>query len=144
MRSALVLLATTATLTAAPVPKDFKKTDDKVALVGLWKVNRLTINGRADQNLHTHTFGFDAEGNCHTLFGQNARSDWTFTLDPTASPKRMNWVAKGGGSKWVCVYEVAGDTLKVGFVAQNVEPPATVEPGPTLTLYEMTRMPDSK
>ena len=117
MRFPLSLLALLAgTLVAAPVPKDFKKPDDAAALLGTWKAHRLTMQGKDDANIHTHTFGFDADGKCHTLYGQGQRSDWTFALDPKATPKRMTWVAAGAGRgpTFDCVYELSGDTLKLG------------------------------
>ena len=140
MRFPLSLLAFAAgTVAAAPVPKDFKKVDDATALVGTWKAHRLTLHGKDDANIHTHTFGFDAGGKCHTLYGAGQRSDWTFTLDPKATPKRMTWVSVQGNTKFDCVYELSGDTLKVGFLSAGQSVPDKVEPGPSVTLYEMTR-----
>ena len=148
MRLVIALLAT-GTLAAAPVPKDFKKPDDATLLVGTWKVTALSVNGRPNANLHTHTFGFDADGKCHTLFGENGnanRSDWTYTLDPKATPKRMKWtsapVGRGpqfGALEFDCVYEVSGNTFKLGFLPNAQAVPDKVELGPGLTLYEMKR-----
>jgi len=145
MRFPLSLLALLAgTLVAAPVPKDFKKADDATLLAGTWKAHRLTMHGKDDANIHTHTFGFDADGKCHTLYGQGQRSDWTFTLDPKATPKRIKWVSVQGNSNFDCVYELSGDTLKLGFLGAGQPVPDKVEPGPALTLYEMTRAKDAK
>ena len=139
MRFPLSLLAFAAgSLAAAPVPKDFKKPDDATALLGTWVAH--TLHGTPGKP-HTHTFVFEPDGKCHTLYGAGQRSDWTFTLDPKATPKRMKWVSAGArGANFDCVYEVSGDTLKVGFLAVAGQPVADqVEPGPGVTLYEMAR-----
>jgi len=124
---------------AAPVPKDFKKPNDQARLVGTWKTRVLHLNGQVQTEITTHTFGFAADGKCHTLYGAGNRSDWTYTLDPTATPKRMKWVNDRGNSTFDCVYELTGDMLKLGFIGGGKPAPAKVEPGPDLTLYEMTR-----
>lgn len=140
MRFACTLLFAVGPLVAAPVPKDFKKPDDQARLVGTWKARVLLLHGKAQTEITTHTFGFAADGKCHTLFGQGQRSDWTYTLDPTATPKRMRWVrADNPGTTFDCVYELTEDTLKLGFIVDGKPAPA-VAPGPTLTLYEMTRV----
>ncbi len=144
MRFPLALLLLAGTAVAAPVPKDFKRVDDATALVGTWKAHRLTMHGKDDAVIQTHTFGFDADGKCHTLFGQGQRSDWTFTLDAKATPKRMKWTNTQGNSAFDCVYELAGDTFKLGFLAAGQLVPDKVEPGPSVTLYEMTRAKDAR
>lgn len=140
MRFAFALLLAVGPLVAAPVPKDFKRPNDRARLVGLWKVQSLTLNGQANAQISTVTFGFAADGRCHTLYGQGQRSDWTYTLDLKANPRRMRWVkADNPGTTFDCVYELDGDTLKLGFIASGKPAPAKAEPGPDLTLYEMTR-----
>ncbi len=150
MRFPLSLLALLAgTLAAAPVPKDFKKPDDKAAVLGTWVAH--TLDGRAGRP-HTHTFVFEADGKCHTQYGQGAvreahsRSDWTYTLDTTTTPKRMTWVAAGagGGTTFDCAYEVSSDTFKLAFLTGNNKNPDKLEPTAGLTLYEMTRAKDAK
>ena len=147
MRFALGLILSLATgAAAAPVPKEFKKADDAAAVLGTWKTTALTVAGRADANIHTHTFVFEADGKCHSLFGKGNRSDWTYTLDPKATPKRMTWtsapVGRGpqfGALEFDCVYEVSGNTFKLGFLPNAQAVPDKVELGPGLTLYEMKR-----
>lgn len=127
-------------VSAAPVPKAVKKQDDKSALVGTWKVSAVTIN-QTSSSLDTHTFIFDADGGVRTLFGnKNNSSDWTWTIDTTTNPRTMRWVS-GPGTKnsWSCVYELDGDSLKVGFIAPGNKLPAKVEPTEGLTLYVMNR-----
>lgn len=141
MRPLVALLALASLASAAPVPKAPKKVDDKAALVGTWKVTLL--NGKAE-NLHTHTYMFDADGGVRTLFGTNGTSDWTWAIEPDESPKRMKWKSKEGAAGFDCIYELDGDTLKLGFLTSGQAPPAKVEVTPGVTLYEMKREPAAK
>jgi uncharacterized protein (TIGR03067 family) len=138
MRFALVLLLAAGTLTGAPVPKELKKPDDKTALLGTWVAH--TLDGKAGRP-HTHTFVFEPDGKCHTLYGEGQRSDWTYTLDLAATPKRMRWAAAGAGrgTTFDCAYEVVGDTFKLAFLTGNNKSPDKLEPNAGFTLYEMKR-----
>jgi uncharacterized protein (TIGR03067 family) len=141
MRPLLVTLVCAAVGIAAPVPKDLKnkKQDDNTAIVGTWKVNTLTVNGKVS-NISTEVFVFSDTGEVRTLTGgRDGGSVWKWTLDPAAAPPAMRWNRAVGGSDWECVYELSGDTLKVGFIGKGSARPEKVEPGPSLTLYEMTR-----
>ena len=113
-------------LLAAQVPKEFRKGDDKALLAGTWKAHALSINGRPEQSIVTHTFRLEPDGRCHTLFGNGQRSDWTYTLDQTKTPKRMTWVGAGTGNSvtFECVYEVSGDSMKLGFITRGKTAPA--------------------
>jgi uncharacterized protein (TIGR03067 family) len=99
----------------------------------------VTING-SESPLSTHTFIFDADSGVRTIFNGNSASTWEVTLDMTASPRTMKWVSPGraNSSDWDCVYELSGNTLKVGFVRKGATP-VKVEPADGLTLYVMTR-----
>lgn len=124
---------------AAPVPKALKKKDDKADIVGTWKVHTLTMNGRKT-DISDVTFVFKADGTAKMFHsGEDNRPNWIVTLDPNASPPGMRWVNSGGRNNWDCVYELCGDTLKVGFISAGAKRPEQVEPGENLTLYEMTR-----
>jgi uncharacterized protein (TIGR03067 family) len=136
MRLALALLLAAGTLIAAPVPKDFKKPDDARAVLGTWAAH--TLDGRVGKP-HTHTFVFEPDGNCHTFYGNNERSDWTYSLDTTTTPKRMRWQSRAGNTTFDCAYELSGETFKLAFLTGNVKNPKTLEPGGGYTLYEMTR-----
>ena len=124
---------------AAPIPKALKKSDDKTLIVGTWQVHTLTVSGRK-ADISNDTFVFDAEGKVKLLNGgRDNGSFWTWTIDPDASPPGMRWASNGGRNNWDCVYELSGDTLKVGFISSGAKRPEKVEPGASLTLYEMTR-----
>ncbi len=142
MRFAVLSVLVVGSVVAAPVPKELRKTDDAKAVLGTWKAHALSVNGRPEQVIATHTFRLEPDGRSHTLFGDGQRSDWTYTLDPTTTPKRMTWVGAGTGNNvtFQCVFEVSGDTMKLGFIGNGKTAPAKVEPGPDLTLYEMKRV----
>ena len=143
MGKLLLALGLVSAASAAPVPKDFKKADD--AIVGTWKAHRLTLHGEAIVNNDMQTLVFDANGKCHSVDATGQRLDWTFTLDPKATPKRMKWLsALGRGVAFDCIYELSGDAFKLGFLAAGKPVPDNVEPGPNVTLYEMTRVKGEK
>ena len=137
MRPLAALALLVALASAAPVPKEIKKKDDKARLVGTWAA--VALNGKP-QPAGTYTFTFDADGGVNLQTGGGSASEWTWTIDPTESPKRMKWVdKKNPATSWECVYELTGDTFKLGFVPPGQPTPATVEVTPGVTLYEMTR-----
>ena len=140
MHSLLALALLAGFAAAAPVPKVLKKKDDKTALAGTWLVTELTVNGR-NNNVSYNTFTFDAEGKVTLRYKKDdpGGSAWTWTIDPEATPPRMQWATQPGRNDWDLVYEVDGDSLKVGFISKGAKPPAKVEPGDGLTLYVMTR-----
>ena len=92
---------------AAPVPKTLKKQDDKDAILGTWN----PAPGR------TEWFEFKADGNMKAWnTGVSAASGvpYKWSIDPTATPKRMTWYSPGEAKpSWEGVYELDGDTLKV-------------------------------
>lgn len=142
MRPLLALALLAGLAAAAPVPKSVKKVDDKTALVGTWQVTELTVNSRKTDTSY-QTFTFDAVGKVTLRHGKDATggSSWTWTIDDSASPRRMQWSTQPGRTDWDLVYEVDGDTLKVGFINKGAKPPASVVPAEGLTLYVMTREP---
>lgn len=141
MRPLVLLTLLAGTTAAAPVPKAVKKADDKTALVGTWRVTAETLNGR-NERVTDDTFMFDAEG-ILTIRPKNPdmyKPHWTFKLDSEASPRRMQLsLSVKGPFERELVYELDGDTLKVGFINKGANPPAAVEPGDGLNLFVMTR-----
>lgn len=137
MRPLLVVVLLAGFTPAAPVPKAVKKKDDKELLVGTWK----------PANKGTCWFLFNADGTMKTWHDPNAHSplDWTWVLEETERlPKRMKLTRAGGGNEsYVCVYELDGDGLKIGFVVGG-QVPEKVETGPGVQLYEQSRDTSSK
>jgi uncharacterized protein (TIGR03067 family) len=122
---------------AAPVPKAVKKKDDGTAILGRWQG---IVLPKAASNT-VYTFRFADDGTCGLTTGSNdTESAARYTLDPTASPKRMTW---NNGPEWRCVYELDGDTLRIGFVSGK-EIPDNMELKNGLTVYELKRVTDDK
>lgn len=132
MRTLLVVCLLATPATAAPVPKTLKKKDDATLLVGTWK----------PAGKQSAWFQFAADGTLKTYSDPNGRSlqNWTWVLEETERlPKRMKLTRAGGGNEsFVCVYELDGDTLKIGFVVSG-QVPEKVEAAPGVQLYEQSR-----
>lgn len=129
MRPLLALGLFAAYSPAAPVPKAVKK-GDVALIVGTWKPA--------------------ASGTCHYQFRDDGTMrtwhtpevgppiDWTYTLDPTASPKGVK-LTSADGKSYDCVYELDGDRLKLAFLLGAGKLEAKWETTPGLQLYEQTR-----
>jgi uncharacterized protein (TIGR03067 family) len=136
MRPLLALALLAGLAAAAPVPKELKKKDDKHSLLGTWKVTELTSDGKPTTASY-HTFVFTDDGKLTLIEGKNKTGpQWTWAIDQSTTPRTMKWAT---GNPWDCVYELDGDSLKLGLLNKGAKPPASVEPGNGLTLYVMTR-----
>ncbi len=141
MRPLLIIALLVGVAPAAPVPKAVKKADDKTLLLGSWKVSEVTANGKP-ATVSYHTFVFTEDGKLTLLSGaEKTGPQWTWTIDPSATPRAMKWAT---GNPWDCVYDLDGDSLKLGLLNKGASVPATVEPGDGMTLYVMTRETPSK
>lgn len=127
MRTLLAVALLVGLAPAAPVPKGLKKkVNDAEAIVGIW----MHSSGTRDEN-----FEFTPDGKMRAWMGNGGPGGTTFgyswTLDPTATPKRMTW---GGANdpkpQWECVYELDGDTLRICYIASG-------QPVPTAVAREM-------
>jgi uncharacterized protein (TIGR03067 family) len=111
MRTALLCsLAVALTAVAAPVPKALKKPDDAKLLQGQWA--SVTLDGGGGHKPDT-SYWLIVEGNKMWMGSgtpTKRSTEYTFTLDPSQSPKHLNLSSQGGGQQnWI--YEVDGDTL---------------------------------
>jgi len=133
MRFAFALLLVAGTLAAAPVPKDFKRADDKELLVGTWKP---ADTGSAH-------FRFNPDGTMQTWNGRNAGNpvDWTWTnLDPKTTPKRVTLTRTVGSGTYDCIYELNGDGFKLAFIIDKTRPlPDKLAAAPGLSFYDLAR-----
>jgi hypothetical protein len=134
VRSALALTLLVGTLSAAPVPKELKKPDDKELLVGTWMT---TGSGTAN-------FRFNADGTMQTWTGQDVGRpvlEWTWSdLDPMATPKRVKLTRAVGTASYDCLYELSGDSLKIAFIVDKTKPiPDKLQARPGFSVYELTR-----
>src|SRR5437660_1905157 len=111
---AWLLLAALASV-AAPALKE-KKDDERTRIVGVWTQESLSQRGAEPQGPNAATtFHFDANGKCGITNGQGQAMVAVYSLDPQSSPRRMKWLHGPAKDEWVCLYELAGDTLKVAF-----------------------------
>lgn len=117
MRHLLSAVLLVGFVTAAPVPKAVKKSDDKTLIVGRW----IAVN----QN--HHSFHFKDDGTMTVWNGPvdtgGARYRWT--LDDSVSPKRMTWYDTGSSpprTQFECVYELEGDDLTITYESSPAIP----------------------
>jgi uncharacterized protein (TIGR03067 family) len=125
---ALTLLASLAP--AAPVPKAVKK-DDAARIVGSWKP---TDKG-------TCHYEFKADGTMRTWHTPEVGKpiDWTWTLDPEATPKRLKLTYVASKQSYDCVYSLDGDRLKLAFTLGVKQLHEKWEETPGIQLYDQTR-----
>lgn len=137
MRSLLVALLLVAPAAAAPVPKAVKKTDPKELFVGSWRLHRL--DGQPDPNQYTYTFTGD--GKATALAAGGAYSEWTYTLDPSATPPRITFTDKDNPRiSWVWVYEMTSDrTLKCAYAQGGRPTPDNSDPAENVVVREFIR-----
>lgn len=130
MRPLLAVALLVGLAPAAPVPKAVKK-DDAAQIVGSWKP---TDKG-------TCHYEFKADGTMRTWHDPAVGPpiDWTYTLDPAATPKRMKLATADGKNSYDCVYSLDGDQLKVAFVLGVKELREKWEETPGIQLYDQTR-----
>lgn len=135
MRTLLAVVLLTALAPAAPVPKALKpKTDDKSALVGIW---------RPAPNTRDESFQFTDDGKMRAWSGRgdpgNTRYDYTWSIDPSADPKRMTWGdASGKQVSFECVYELDGDRLRIGY-GSPTKRPTGVTAGQAMFVCDLVR-----
>lgn len=132
LRPLLAVMLVAALGPAAPVPKAVKK-DDAAQIVGSWKP---TDKG-------TCHYDFKADGTMRTWHDPAVGPpiDWTYTLDPTTTPKKMKLttVGQNKAAEYDCVYSLDGDRLKLAFVLGVKEFRDKWEETPGLQLYDQTR-----
>lgn len=131
MRTTLLVLLAVTSSTAAPVPKGVKKKDDAALIVGTWKP---TDKG-------TCHCEFKADGTMRTWHVPEVGPpiDWTYTLDPTTTPKRMKLATADGKNSYDCVYSLDADRLKLAFTLGVKQFHEKWEETPGLQMYDQTR-----
>lgn len=137
----LLALVLVGSAVAAPVPKELKKEDDKARLRGAWSTESVNVSGQPWKDFSLHTMIFDADGGLRAKYHKGiADHTWTLKLDPDANPKRMSWIAtdqKNDG--YECAYAFVGEQLVISIAHQKQNPPGSVLPGPTATVYHLNR-----
>lgn len=101
---------------SARQPKGDDKGDDK-RIQGTWKVTSAEVGAKAvkDKEPIGNTITFD--GNKYTIrpTKRNASDSGTFKLTPDKKPKQIDMTAAGFDKPTLGLYELDGDTLKIGI-----------------------------
>lgn len=132
MRIVAAILLAAGFLSAAPVPKELKKTSDLDALQGEWVITESVTNGRPSP--HSHGIRYVVTGNKIRLHRPESVTDTTITLDE--KEKTYKWETTWG--VWVGRYSIDGKTLVMTGRRGNVLPP-DLKPGPTHEYDLLTR-----
>jgi uncharacterized protein (TIGR03067 family) len=142
-RLPLLLLAVTPVL-AAPIPKDFRPSDAKT-IVGKWHVESVNNDGTPHPAYQTNVyFEFGPAGQfAQTATGEKNVFRRVYTLDPTATPKRMTLLEPGSVAPQKWAYKVDGDTLLMGYLKGEAVPDA-VGPAKGVLLYTLKRVKGEK
>jgi uncharacterized protein (TIGR03067 family) len=126
---AVVLLATLAP--AAPIPKELKKKDDAARFVGRWKpvgTSTMFIEFASDGSMKAWT----------EATTERSAASYTWTVDPTPTPKRMTWYSDGK-PRWEAIYELDSDSLKFLYGSQTAKLSDKVAPDGTYLFEQLTR-----
>jgi uncharacterized protein (TIGR03067 family) len=103
---AVALLVAASPAGAAPVPKSVKrKPVDGADIVGLWVSRPGDNHGWLFRDDGTAGVGDPANPSCKAIY----------KVDPTQTPKHLDWSQDGGKSWYLGIYEVDGDVLKINF-----------------------------
>ncbi len=125
--TAVVVLAAVVPVLAIDPQKNAPENDKKL-LQGSWK--GVSLDGPDGKPLPkiAEAARLVVEGDKWTVFRGEEKTEYTFVIDPTKTPKTLDVIEEKDGKKLValCLYELDGDTLKVCRPA----PPPRLEPRP--------------
>jgi RNA polymerase sigma factor (sigma-70 family) len=114
----------------APAPKKKEVTDAEKKLYGKWVSVKMTHEPEIKQvvAMPVWTWTFDEKG-LHTeatILKETHTGENSFEVDDTAKPKELTVIGKDGATRLQCIYELDGDTLKVGMygIAEKARPSA--------------------
>ena len=102
---AVVALLLVPVLVAAPVPKSVKKKADENDIVGLWASTRGGTTG----------WWFGEDGKAGTGNPVQVGCKAIYKVDPTQSPKHLDWSQDEGKTWYLAIYEIEDDVLKINF-----------------------------
>src|SRR4051812_31210795 len=119
----LCLFAVTAPALAADEGKEKKdsKVDstDQALIQGPWRVVKRVKNGEAeDVKEQPVTLTFAGSALTQSQGSTGRKTEGTFTIDASTSPKRITMTGKDGahaGATFEGIYELTGDTLKIAY-----------------------------
>ena len=131
-------------MVAADDPKDaVKKEYDKFE--GTWKMESFTVDGKPTPIETFAEFRMTLKGEKFTTDSAEGRTNGTYKVDPSKSPKTIDIRFTGGqldGHSMLGVYELDGDTYKVCLPAGGKERPKELasKPGSGLVLEVLKRV----
>jgi uncharacterized protein (TIGR03067 family) len=105
--------------------------EDKDLLKGTWKMTKAEASGKVLENeiSDKQTWNF-ADDKIIVRYADGMKIKWDFKLDPTQKPKEIDlWLADlpSMGAKFLGVYELDGDTLKVSYTRVQGERATTFD-----------------
>jgi uncharacterized protein (TIGR03067 family) len=105
----MLLMSAIATGAAAQEP-------DQSALAGVWTATAAERDGAAAPDLVGHVLTFEADG--FAIVGADGAALYagTYTVDPTVTPPRIDFVQTSGeaeGQTWLGVYRLEGNALTI-------------------------------
>lgn len=139
MRTLMVIVLALASATAAPVPKELKKQDDKTRILGTWVLARANENGKESPNYFWHSMTFDAEGNTRFQYKRGVDQIHQYTLDPAGTPKTLTWRQGANPGTGARPYEFRDGRLVMATTNTGRAQPATLDPGPGVIVLEYER-----
>lgn len=119
-----LLLTLVICFTAGPSPEDAVQAELK-KLEGTWTVTALEFMGNKapEEEVKKEKMSFVFQGDKFTIKkGEATETEATVKLDPAKSPKTLDLTATRGnnqGKTFLHIYELTGDTLKLGSVFGN-------------------------
>jgi hypothetical protein len=136
MRTVLLALCGLGGVSAAPVPKELRKVEDKVFLVGKWE----SVGGREVAKYepeHTVTFTADGIATFKYPVGEDQPND--FALDLAASPRLMTFTRSAQVIGQPRPYEFRAGRLVMAMSMGEQKPIRSLEPGPNVIVIEYKR-----
>jgi uncharacterized protein (TIGR03067 family) len=124
---------------AAPVPKELKKAGDETTVLGAWESVVADYSLKPGAAGAVFRFAAEGKGGVTPPPGMGNEISATYTIDPTANPKRFEWKLGGAGTASVATYELDGDTLKLAF-GEAGKQPAAAAPAQGVSYYELKRV----
>jgi uncharacterized protein (TIGR03067 family) len=138
MPKCILLVAATLSLGFPPPPASKPASDDRVAIQGKWRLVSAAYGNEEKSDLDevwtiTKT---------HMVYGSGTKD--AYTLDPTKSPKEIGGKSMKTGEKFIGIYELKGDELKICITEADKARPKKFLKGPDHNFFVLKRVKDKK
>lgn len=118
---------------AAPVPRELRKQDDRSRLIGTWSLAVANVDGKDDPNYFWHSVTFSADGTSCFRYKQLPDEPYErFAVDDAAAPKTVAW-SKGGAD----AFKPRPFVFRAGRLVMSTG--RALEPGAGVIVFEYTR-----